>query len=212
MMTYAWPAWKFTADTEVLHLRHLRNKNARFACTYISSQNYTVSKRKLDGTTRMIMFAALDKARIPAENVNVNLAPIRRAALQVTGTPLPWCAVRGLAWQRPCVATLHVGIGHKRLRYVLRPAADTYICQHASIRKPTKTVTHENGQIYTFVREGAPRMTIVFNIVTIIRASGPMGVRGGGASTPWLTDWTSFVVTWAHLVSLLLWTWRKHSF
>jgi hypothetical protein len=36
-MTYACPAW----DYEVLNLRHLRNKDAIFACTCISSQNYT---------------------------------------------------------------------------------------------------------------------------------------------------------------------------
>jgi hypothetical protein len=37
VMTYACPAW----DSEVLNLRHLRNKEARFACTCISSQNCT---------------------------------------------------------------------------------------------------------------------------------------------------------------------------
>ena len=37
MMTYACPAW----DSEFLKLRHLRNKEARFACTCSSSQNYT---------------------------------------------------------------------------------------------------------------------------------------------------------------------------
>ena len=35
IMTYASPAW----DSQVLNLRHLRNKDARFACTCISSQN-----------------------------------------------------------------------------------------------------------------------------------------------------------------------------
>lgn len=70
MMTYACPAWEFTADIEVLNLQHLRNKDARFACTCIFSQNYTVNKRKSYRTTSMVMFATQDRERSLTKNFN----------------------------------------------------------------------------------------------------------------------------------------------
>lgn len=66
--------------------------------------------------------------------------------------------------------------------------------------QPTKTATHDNGHTHTFVRMGAPSMTILFNTETIIRAPGPGGV---GASTTRPADWTSFLMTWSRVVTLL---------
>jgi hypothetical protein len=103
-MTYACPAWEFSADSHLLKLQRLQNKVLRtignfprhtpvrdlhMAFKLPHLRDYAGNKQKSYKTMKMQMFATLDKANPDTENTRgLNLAAVKHTTVQVNRLPL----------------------------------------------------------------------------------------------------------------------------
>jgi hypothetical protein len=100
VMTYACPAWEFSAETHLLKLQRLQNRVLRtignfpkwlstFSTFMITEPNHAGNKQKSSKIMKMKMFVTLDKARPHTQNIRgLNLAAVMCTTVQVSR--LPW--------------------------------------------------------------------------------------------------------------------------